>query len=69
MQNLWIFLLVLVAGLAGLVTSAAVWAACGLVPLVVLPLALDRVSGALRNTRRDGQQRELPGPGGSSWQR
>lgn len=70
-RNLWIFLpvLVLVAGLAGLVTSAAVWAACALVPLVVLlPLALDRVSGALRNTRRDGRQRELPGPGGSSWQ-
>lgn len=64
----WIFLLALVAGLAGRVTSAAVWAACALVPLaVLLPPVLERVSGALRGTRRDGPQRELPGPPGSNW--
>lgn len=66
----WIFLLVLVAGLAGRVTSAAVWAACALVPLVLLvPLALERVSGAFRDTRRDGRQRDLPGPASSTWRR
>lgn len=68
---LWIFLLALAAGLAGRVTSAAVWGAWALVvPLVLLlPLALERVIGALRGTRRDGRQRELSGPPGPAWRR
>ena len=63
----WIVLLALVAGLAAQVTSAAVCAACALVPLILLlPLALERVSGALRDKRYGGRQRKLPGSAGSN---
>lgn len=68
---IWMFLFVLAAGLAGRVTSAAVWAACVLVPLVLLvPLALERVSGALRCASppgRGGGRRNLPGSPGAAW--
>ena len=48
-------------------TSAAVWAACALVPLVLLVPASrwNASSGAFRDTRRDGRQRDLPGPASS----
>lgn len=67
---IWMFLLVLAAGLAGRVTAAAVWAACALVPLVLLvPLALERVSGALRcgPPASRGGRCNLPRSPGAAW--
>lgn len=74
-QAIWVnavcvFLLMLVAALADRVTSAAVWAACVLVPCVLLlPLALERISRALGYTRRDGRQRELRASSSTNWRR
>lgn len=60
---IWVFLFVLAAGLAGRVTSVAVWAACVLVPLVLLlPLVLGRAGATLRLQHRGRPARRDQGP-------